>query len=156
MQNQKNDSKLARFHSACLSLLQHTFLNKSIIIKGGTDLQAITAIRFIVAYVFVVSGVMKFVSAELSNFFISLGFPYPIYFKNILGFVEIICGIFLLVNYRVKSASIPLIFIMIGALITTKLPLIKTSMINFAFQARLDIVVLILLIILFNYYHRES
>lgn len=119
-------------------------------------MQAITAIRYIVAYVFIVSGMMKFVSVELSNFFISLGFPYPIYFKNILGFVEIICGIFILVNYRVKSASIPLIFIMIGALITTKLPLIKTNIMNFAFQARLDIVVLILLIILFNHYHRES
>lgn len=118
-------------------------------------MQPIKALRFIVAYVFIVSGTMKFVSSELSNFFISLGFPYPIYFKNILALVEIICGIFIFMNHRVKYAVIPLIFIMIGALITTKLPLLQTSMINFAFQARLDIVILVLLIILFNHYHRD-
>lgn len=118
-------------------------------------MQAITALRFVIAYVFIISGVMKFVSPELSNYFISLGFPFPIYFKNILAFVEIICSIFLLVNHRVKYASIPLIFIMIGAIITTKLPLLQTSFINFAFQARLDIVMLVLLIIQFNHYHEH-
>lgn len=119
-------------------------------------MQAITALRFVIAYVFIISGVMKFVSLELSNYFISLGFPFPIYFKNILAFVEIICSIFLLVNHRVKYASIPLIFIMISAIITTKLPLLQTSFINFAFQARLDIVMLVLLIIQFNHYYKRE
>lgn len=119
-------------------------------------MQTIKALRFIIAYVFIVSGIMKFVSGEMSHYFIRLGFPFPIYFKNVLAFVEMICGIFILMNHRVKYAVIPLIFIMFGALFTTKLPLIKTSWINFAFQARLDIVVLVLLIILLNHYQRNS
>lgn len=119
-------------------------------------MQTIKALRFIIAYVFIASGIMKFVSAELSHYFIRLGFPYPIYFKNVLAFVEIVCGLFILMNHRVKFAVVPLIFIIIGALMTTKLPLLKTSLINFAFQARLDIIVLVLLVVLFHHYQREG
>lgn len=113
-------------------------------------------IRFIVAYVFITSGMMKFASVDLSNYFLSLGFPYPIVFKNVVAILEIICGILILMNKRVKYATIPLLIIMIGAIATTKIPLLHSSVLNFAFQARLDIAMLVLLIILFQNYHRNE
>ncbi len=118
-------------------------------------MNALTLIRYLVAYVFITSGTMKFVSVELSSTFLNLGFPYPIYFKNTVAIIEIVCGIFIFLNKRVKYTSIPLIAIMIGALLTTKAPLLQTSLISFAFQARLDIVMLALLILLFQNYHRN-
>lgn len=112
-------------------------------------------IRFIVAYVFITSGLMKFLSIELSDYFISLGFPYPVYFKNMIALIEIVCGILIFLNKRVKYSTIPLIAIMIGALLTTKVPLLQTSFMNFIFQARLDIVMLALLVMLYQNYHRN-
>lgn len=112
-------------------------------------------IRFLVAYVFITSGLMKFLNVELSNYFISLGFPYPIYFKNIIAIIELICGLLIFLNKRVKYSTVPLIAIMLGALLTTKVSLLQTGIMEFAFQARLDIVMLILLIILYQNYHRN-
>lgn len=112
-------------------------------------------LRFVVAYVFITSGLMKFLSVELSNYFISLGFPYPVLFKNVVAIVEIACGVLIFLNKRVKYSTIPLIIIMIGALLTTKVPLLQGSFMNFAFQARLDIVILVLLAILYQNYHRN-
>ena len=113
-------------------------------------------IRFVVAYVFITSGMMKFMSAELSHLFVNLGFPYPIHFKNIVATIEVVCGLFIFLNKRVKYSTIPLIVIMMGALATTKIPLLQASFIDFAFQARLDIVMLVLLLILYENYHRNE
>lgn len=118
-------------------------------------MDTLRVIRFIIAYVFITSGLMKFLSVEISDYFISLGFPYPIYFKNIIAIIEIVCGIFIFLNKRVKYSTIPLIVIMLGAIVTTKVSLLQTSFMNFAFQARLDIVMLVLLVILYQNYHRN-
>lgn len=112
-------------------------------------------IRYVVAYVFIASGIMKIISVELGQYFLSLGLPYPIYFKYVVVILEIGCGIIILLNKRVKFATIPLIAIMIGAILLTKIPLLHTSFMEFAFQARLDIVMLVLLFILYNHYHRN-
>ncbi|MDZ5474086.1 hypothetical protein SM124_20390 [Bacillus sp. 31A1R] len=54
---------------------------------------------------------------------------------------------------EVKRATVPLIIIMIGAILLTKVPILHTGLVQFAFSARLDIVMLVLLFIL---YHRSS
>lgn len=108
-------------------------------------------IRYVVAYVFITSGFMKLTSPELANTFIKLGLPYPHLLINIVILLEIVCGIFILINKGVQNAAIPLIVIMIAAIILTKVPTLHTGLLPFAFNARLDLVMLTLLIILYNH-----
>lgn len=110
----------------------------------------INLIRYIVAYVFITSGFMKFWSEELAKSFIGLGLPFPIYFMYVVALLELFCGVFILINKRIKAASIPLVAIMIGAILLTKVPILHSGFSQFAFQARLDIVMLVLLIILYD------
>lgn len=112
-------------------------------------------IRYVVAYVFITSGIMKIINAELGQYFLSLGLPYPVYLKYVVAILEIGCGVFILLHKRVRYATIPLIVIMIGAILLTKVPLLHTSFMEFAFQARLDIVMLVLLFVLYSNYHRN-
>ncbi|MDF0725834.1 DoxX family protein [Cytobacillus sp. S13-E01] len=107
-------------------------------------------IRYIVAYVFITSGLMKLISAELSQYFISLGLPYPTVTLYVIALIEISCGILLVLNKNVKHATLPLILIMIAALLITKVPILHTGLVQFAFSARLDIVMLVLLFILYS------
>jgi uncharacterized membrane protein YphA (DoxX/SURF4 family) len=93
---------------------------------------------------------MKLLDANLANHFIGLGLPYPYILLNFVIFLEIICGILILLNKSVRNAVIPLIAIMIAAIILTKVPTVHTSILQFAFNARLDIVMLALLIVLYN------
>lgn len=111
---------------------------------------SLSVIRYVVAYVFITSGAPKLISEDLASTFISLGLPFPTIILHVVAFLEIICGILILINRNVKNAVIPLIGIMIAALLLTKFPLINTGIIQFAFNARLDIVMLVLLGILYT------
>nr|WP_280512845.1 DoxX family membrane protein [Domibacillus aminovorans] len=101
-----------------------------------------------VAYVFITSGLMKLLNAELGHHLMSLGPPFSQNTIYIIAIIEIICGIFILVNRGVKLATIPLIIIMVAALLLTKVSSLQSGFIQFAFNARLDIVMLVLLYIL--------
>ena len=114
------------------------------------NISVMNLIRYIVAYVFITSGFMKFWSEELAKSFIGLGLPSPIYFMYVVALLELFCGGFILMNKQVKTAVIPLIAIMIGAILLTKVPILHSGFAQFAFQARLDIVMLVLLLILFG------
>lgn len=124
--------------------------------KGGifinTSLSANNLIRFAVAYVFIISALMKLTNAELVNSFLRLGLPYPHTMLKVVILLEIVCGAFILFNRAVKNAVIPLIGIMVAALILTKLPTLNSGILQFAFNARLDIVMLLLLIYLYKRY----
>jgi len=117
-----------------------------------TSLSTKKLIRYSVAYVFIISGVMKLVNTELANGFLNLGLPYSHILLKVVILLEIGCGVLLLVNKAVNHAVIPLIAIMIAALLLTKFPLLHTGFLTFAFHARLDIVMLALLIILYKRY----
>ncbi|WHZ04242.1 DoxX family protein [Neobacillus sp. YX16] len=114
------------------------------------SLTTVSFIRYAVAFVFITSGMMKLFSTELLEVFIGLGLPFPDILLYVTAFLEIICGILILLNRSVKNAVIPLIGIMIAAILLTKLPLITGGILPFAFKARLDIVMLILLYILYS------
>lgn len=108
-------------------------------------------IRYAIAYVFICSGLMKVLSQELANSFLNLGLPYPNLFLYVVILLEVICGVLILIKKEIQIATIPLIAIMIGALFVTKLPLLKEGIFQFAFNARLDIVMLLLLIVLYRH-----
>ena len=114
------------------------------------SLTTASLIRFVVAYVFITSGLMKLFSTELAEVFIGLGLPFPDILLYVTALLEIICGILILVNLSVKMAVIPLIGIMIAAILLTKLPLLNSGILPFAFNARLDIIMLVLLFILYS------
>ncbi|MBP2242681.1 putative membrane protein YphA (DoxX/SURF4 family) [Cytobacillus eiseniae] len=115
-----------------------------------STMSSVHYIRYAVAYVFIISGLMKFINEELSHSFISLGLPYPLTLMYIVALLEIICGMAILMNKYIKHATIPLIIIMIGAVLLTKIPILHTGFMAFAFQARLDIIMLVLLTILYS------
>lgn len=117
-------------------------------------LPANSLIRYAVAYVFITSSLMKLMSPDAANHFLGLGLPYPHLMLKLVIFLELGCGILLLVNKSVKNAVVPLIGIMIVALLVTKVPLLHTGFLPFAFQARLDIVMLLLLVYLYKQYPR--
>ncbi|MBB6454921.1 putative membrane protein YphA (DoxX/SURF4 family) [Salirhabdus euzebyi] len=119
------------------------------------SLSTFKLLRYAVAYVFICSGIMKLVSENLGTFFISLGLPFPLQLMVIVAIVEIACGVLLLLEKSVSYATIPLIVIMITAFLLTKVPVLHTGFLPFAFEARLDIVMLILLFILFSHYHKK-
>ncbi|GHI00183.1 DoxX family protein [Neobacillus kokaensis] len=113
-------------------------------------LSTMKLIRYAVAYVFVISGLMKLLNTETANHFIGLGLPYPEMMLHLVIILEIGCGILVLLNKCVRTAVIPLIAIIIAAILITKLPYLNSNLLQFAFYAKLDIVMLVLLGILYN------
>jgi uncharacterized membrane protein YphA (DoxX/SURF4 family) len=85
----------------------------------------------------------------MAETFIQLNLPYPVRFMHAIAVLEIVCGALIILNKWVKKAAFPLIGIMMGAIILTKLPALSDGFMQFAFQARLDIVMLALLVHLY-------
>jgi uncharacterized membrane protein YphA (DoxX/SURF4 family) len=116
--------------------------------------RATVVLRAAVGGVFLASGTVKFLfDNQGPGRFAKIGFPQDVaYF---VGSVEIVCGALLVVGLFTRLAAIPLVFDMIVALLTTKVPLLfgagpepvaappKTGFWAFAYQARLDATMLL-------------
>lgn len=107
-------------------------------------------IRYVVAFVFIVSGLMKLTQPTMLTTFSELGIPFPYYMMYVLALLEVVLGLLLSINKWVRNVTLPLFIIMIAALALTKLPAISNGIIPFLFQARLDITMLILLFVLYR------
>ncbi len=107
-------------------------------------------IRYVVGYVFITAALMKLVFADFTSAFAGFGIPFPEMAVLVVGLTELIAGLLIISNYYVKKAVIPLLIIIISALILTKVPLLSSGFFQFAFEARLDIVMLFLLYILWK------
>lgn len=111
-----------------------------------------TWLCYAVGYVFITSGVMKLLVPEMRALFYNLAIPYPETTLFLVAIVELGCGALILGGMYVRKATIPLLVIMAGAIILHKLPeLYQEGFLSFAFQARLDFVVIILLLLLFKH-----
>ena len=88
--------------------------------------KAIVLIRILVGWVFLVEGYLKFaLPQELGvGRFATIGIPYPQYTAPSLGAVEIVCGCLILVGFATRLAAIALLIDMIGALLSTKVPIL--------------------------------
>ncbi|WP_010677520.1 DoxX family protein [Bacillus timonensis] len=117
-------------------------------------LSTINLIRYVVAYVFITSGSLKLFSHELQSVFMNLPLPAPELIMYVVILLEIGCGILIAINKEVKKATIPLLVIMVAAILLVKVPILHTGFLQFAFAARLDIVMLALLYILYNSHHK--
>jgi putative oxidoreductase len=114
-----------------------------------------TWLCYAVGYVFITSGVLKLLFTDSFGFrshFHELGVPFVDSTLFLVAIIEIGCGALIAASMYVKKATIPLLVIMVGAIYFSKLPiLINEGFLVFAFQSRLDIVVIILLLLLFKH-----
>lgn len=109
-------------------------------------------ICYAVGYVFLTSGILKLLVSDFKATFMSLGLPFPESALFLVAMTEIACSAFILARLYVKQAAAPLILIILGAIFLTKLPiLINQGFLQFAFDARLDVVMLILLLLLWQH-----
>jgi len=110
--------------------------------------------RIVVGLVFLTEGIQKFLLPELlgTGRFMKIGFSNPEFWAYFTGSFEIVCGILILLGLFTRLASIPPLFIMIVAFVTTKYPLlINKGFWIFAHEYRTDFAMTMLLL-LFLYY----
>jgi len=104
-------------------------------------LAAVLLVRFAVGGVFLSEGIQKFLFPEELGFgrFAKIGIPVPGFTAPFVGFVEVICGLLLLVGLFTRWATVPLLADMAVAIWTTKLPLLaKSGFWAMAHEARVD------------------
>jgi putative oxidoreductase len=129
---------------------------------GGSAPAATILIRLAVGGVFFASGLIKFLYANQgAGRFAKLGIPAPEFMANFVGVVEIAAGFLLAVGLATRLAAIPLVFNMLVAIFTSKLPLLfgpgpepvaaapKIGLWAFAYQSRLDFTMLVSCLFLF-------
>lgn len=89
-------------------------------------LRVLPLVRLMVGVVFVSEGLQKFLLPALRGpgRFAEIGFPAPEFFGYGVGLVEVLCGTLLLIGLYTRWAAVPLCLIMVGALVTTKLPIL--------------------------------
>lgn len=89
-------------------------------------LRTLPLIRLMVGVVFVSEGLQKFLYPALRGpgRFADIGFPAPEFLGFGVGTVEVVCGALVLFGLYTRWASVPLVILMLGALITTKLPIL--------------------------------
>jgi putative oxidoreductase len=122
----------------------------------GTAPPATILIRLAVGGVFCASGLIKFLYANQGvGRFAKLGIPAPEFLANFVGVVEVAAGLLLAVGLATRLAAIPLVFNMLVAIGTSKLPLLfgpgpepvaaapKIGLWAFAYQSRLDFTMLL-------------
>ncbi|MFD1416177.1 DoxX family protein [Oceanobacillus jeddahense] len=108
-------------------------------------------ICYVVGCVFLVSGLMKFVDLSMVSSFEQMGVPLSNYVYFFVALFEVMAGLLLIGRIFIHICLIPLIFILLGALFFTKLPLLSgDGVFAFLFASRLDLTLLILLLFLWT------
>jgi putative oxidoreductase len=87
---------------------------------------AVILIRFMVGGVFLSEGLQKFLFPDHVGAarFARIGIPSPEVTAPLVGFFEIACGLLVLAGLLTRLAALPLIVIMLGAVISTKIPIL--------------------------------
>lgn len=122
----------------------------------GHPSRATFLVRLAVGWVFVSSGLLKFLYENQGpGRFAKIGFAAPAGLAHFVGATEIVCGSMLIAGMFVRLAALPLVIDMAVAIITTKIPLLvgagpepvaaapKTGFWAFAYQSRLDLTMLV-------------
>ncbi|WP_310774191.1 DoxX family protein [Mycobacterium sp. Z3061] len=88
---------------------------------------ATVLIRLYVGLVFTCEGTLKFVRANSlgAGRFHKAGIPAASFFADLDGVFEIGCGALILVGLLTRLAAVPMIVDMLGALLITKLPILR-------------------------------
>lgn len=83
-------------------------------------------IRAMVGLVFVSEGIQKFLNpaAVGAGRFARIGIPAPELMGPLVGSIEIACGALIVLGLLTRLAAVPLIGVMIGAIVSTKIPIL--------------------------------
>ena len=83
-------------------------------------------IRLVVGGVFVSEGIQKFLfPGEVgAGRFATIGFSSPDMIALFVGSIEIVCGTLIILGLLTRLAAIPLIFVMLVAIVSTKIPIL--------------------------------
>ncbi|MCC5791616.1 MAG: DoxX family protein [Legionellaceae bacterium] len=86
-------------------------------------------IRFSLGLVFLPEGIQKLLYPDIlgAGRFMRIGIPYPELMGPFVGWMELCCGLFILLGLLTRLVSLPLIMIMIIAFISTKIPIFLGS-----------------------------
>lgn len=125
----------------------------SLIIGSSNDYKSLIP-RLIVGLVFLSEGIQKFLFPDLvgAGRFTKIGFENAEFLATFVATFEIICGIMLLLGLITRLSSLPLLFIMATAIVTTKIPkLINDRFWTMAHDSRTDFAMTLLLIYLIIY-----
>lgn len=98
-------------------------------------------IRLMVGAVFLSEGLQKFLFPDVrgAGRFKKFGLPKPEFLGNLVGGLEILCGLLIPLGLLIRIAAVPLIIIMGVALTTTKMEILaKTGFFEMAHSARTD------------------
>jgi uncharacterized membrane protein YphA (DoxX/SURF4 family) len=89
--------------------------------------KALLLIRILVGWVFVSEGIQKFLfPLQLGvGRFAKIGIPDPSLMAPLVGTVEIVCGSLLLIGLFSRLATLPLLAVIVTAIVTTKLPMLR-------------------------------
>ena len=87
-------------------------------------MRAVILIRILVGWVFVSEGIQKFLFPDAlgAGRFAHIGIPLPQFSAPFVGFVEIICGVLVIVGLFTRLAAIPLLAVILTAISMTKVP----------------------------------
>jgi putative oxidoreductase len=87
---------------------------------------AVVLIRLMVGPVFLSEGTQKFLfPAEVgARRFAKIGIPSPEVVPPFVGVVEMVCGALVLLGLFTRLAAVPLVFVMLAAIISTKVPIL--------------------------------
>ena len=90
-----------------------------------SDSPANLFIRLAVGFVFFPEGIQKLIFPDIlgAGRFEGIGIPWPEVMGPFVGWVELFCGLFILLGFATRANAIILIFIMVVALISTKVPI---------------------------------
>jgi putative oxidoreductase len=88
---------------------------------------AIILVRFLVGAVFLSEGIQKFLFPDALGVgrFVKIGIPAPEVMTPFVGVFEIACGSLVLLGLLTRLAAVPLIIIMLVAITTTKVPILR-------------------------------
>jgi len=82
-------------------------------------------IRLAVGLVFLPEGIQKLAFPEIlgSGRFAGIGIPWPSVSGPFVGWVELLCGLLILLGLFTRAAAAPLIVTMVVAMVSTKIPI---------------------------------
>jgi uncharacterized membrane protein YphA (DoxX/SURF4 family) len=106
-----------------------------------TASSAVILVRLMVGAVFLSEGIQKFLfpAAVGAGRFAKIGLPQPELLSPMVGGFEIACGTLVLLGLLTRASVIPLIVIMLTAIVTTKLPILRNDGFwKMAHEARTD------------------
>jgi len=83
-------------------------------------------LRLMVGWVFLSEGIQKFLYPNALGVgrFIKIGVPWPHVLAPLAGATEIVCGALLLLGLLGRLATLPLFVVILGAIVTTKIPML--------------------------------